>query len=63
MPMTANDYLDTADQRLDRGDSHREAQEALADFAGAQVSATQAVAAALVRLAEAVEGLRGSANP
>jgi len=58
MPMTASDYLDIADQRLDRGDARNEPEEASADFAGAQVSATQAVAAALVRLAEAVESLR-----
>jgi len=55
---TVGDYLYFADQRLERADSHNEPEEALAAFAGAQVSATQAVAAALIRLAEAVESLR-----
>jgi hypothetical protein len=58
MPMTASDYLDIADQRLTTGDVHREAGQASADYASAQVSAMQAVAAALIRLAEAVESLR-----
>jgi hypothetical protein len=58
MPMTADYYLDIANQALARGGERTEPEEALADFAGAQVSATQAVAAALVRLAEAVESLR-----
>jgi hypothetical protein len=58
MPMTASDYLDIADQRLTTADVHGEPERASADFAGAQVSAIQAVAAALVRLAEAVESLR-----
>jgi hypothetical protein len=58
MPMTASDYLDIADQRLAMADGHREPEQVSADIAGAQVSAIQAVAAALVRLAEAVENLR-----
>jgi hypothetical protein len=57
MPMTADDYLDIADQRLATGDGRRKPEEASADFAGAQVSAIQAVAVALIKLAEAVESL------
>jgi hypothetical protein len=40
MPMTADYYLDMADQALARGGERNEPEEALADFAGAQVSAT-----------------------
>jgi hypothetical protein len=39
-------------------DGHREPEQGSADIAGGQVNASQAVAAALGRLAEAVENLR-----
>jgi hypothetical protein len=61
MPMSASDYLDTADTLADSamkaGSPERES---LLTAIG-QVTATQGVAAAIVRLAEAVENLAGQA--
>jgi len=59
MPMTAGDYLDSADTLTDlamkAGSPERESFYA----AMGQVTAIQAVAAAVERLAEAVENLAG----
>jgi hypothetical protein len=57
MATTASNYLDTADGRLDRA-KWNEPEPVPVAAAAAQVSALQAVAAALDRLAEAVENLR-----
>ena len=57
MPRTTTDiYLDAADRRLDRAKWSEP--ESILVAAAAQVSAIQAVAAALDRLAEAVENQR-----
>ena len=58
MPMTASDYLNTVDSVLGRQDRFGDQEHARADVAEAQVMAIEAVAAALDRLAEAVESLR-----
>jgi hypothetical protein len=55
---TASDYLTNADTALNRSDPFREPERAQAYVAEAQVSAIQAVAAAIDRLAEAVENLQ-----
>lgn len=58
MPTMGSDYyLNIADQRLAMADGRREPEQVSADIASAQVTAIQAVAAAVERLAEAVENL------
>jgi hypothetical protein len=58
MPRTTTDiYLDAAEGRLDRA-KWSEPESILVAAAAAQVSTIQTVAAALDRLAEAVENLR-----
>jgi hypothetical protein len=54
--ISAEDYLTSADSALNRRD--RDPERASVDIAGAQVLAIQAVAAAISRLAEAVENLQ-----
>jgi|HubBroStandDraft_4_1064222.scaffolds.fasta_scaffold692323_2 hypothetical protein len=57
--ISADDYLTTADAAIHRADPHfGDIEKARADIATAQVSALQAIAAAVVRLAEAVEALQ-----
>jgi hypothetical protein len=56
---TASDYLTTSKAALQRADPHfGDPEKARAEIATAQVAATQAVAAAVDRLAEAVENLQ-----
>jgi len=59
MPMTAGDYLDSADLLKDMAMKAGSPERESLYNAAAQVTATQAVAAALERLAEAVENLAG----
>ncbi len=58
MPMTTSDYLNLADERVAMAADRDEPGEILAVSTIAQVSAIQAVAVAIDRLAEAVENLR-----
>ena len=62
MPMSAGDYLDSADslkdQAMKAGDPERES----LYTALSQATATAAVAAAIERLAQAVENLAGQAG-
>lgn len=62
MPMTASDYLNSVDLVLGRQDRFGDPEHGRADVAEAQVMAIQAVAAALERLAEAVENLAGQSS-
>jgi hemoglobin-like flavoprotein len=57
MPMTAGDYLNTADTLTDHAMKASSPERESFYNAAAQATATQAVAAAIVRLAEAVENL------
>lgn len=57
MPMSADDYLTSADSALARADHFDDLDKAQLTVAEAQVSAIQAVAAAIDRLAQAVETL------
>ena len=61
MPMSASDYLDTADTLADSAMKAGSPERESFYNAAAQVRAIEAVAAALVRLAEAVENLAGQA--
>ena len=61
MPMTADDYLNNVDLVLGRQDRFGDPEHARADVAEAQVTAIAAVAAAVDRLAAAVEFLAGQA--
>jgi hypothetical protein len=56
--MDASDYLTSSESALARADHFGDLERASLDVAEAQVAAIQAVAAALDRLAEAVENLR-----
>jgi hypothetical protein len=56
--MNASDYLTGSESTLARADHFGDLEKAQLDVAEAQVMAIQAVAAALDRLAEAVENLR-----
>jgi len=58
MPMTVSDYLNLADERMIVATDADEPEQILAVSTAAQVSAIQAVAVALDRLAEAVENTR-----
>lgn len=55
---TASDYLTSSESALSRSDPVRDPERAHLHVAEAQVSAIQAVAAAIDRLAEAVENLQ-----
>ena len=57
--MRASYYLETADERLDVADQQSEPERELAAIAAAQVKAIQAVAAAVGRLAAALEARPG----
>ena len=56
--MNASDYLTSSESALAQADHFGDLEHARLNVAEAQVAATQAVAAALDRLAEAVENLR-----
>jgi hypothetical protein len=56
--MNASDYLTSSESTLARADHLGDLEKARLNVAEAQVMAIQAVAAALDRLAEAVENLR-----
>jgi hypothetical protein len=58
MPMTTSDYLNLADERVAVAADRDEPGDILAVSTVAQVSAIQAVAVAIDRLAEAVENPR-----
>ena len=58
MPMSTDDYLTSADSTLARADHFGEPEKAHLIVAEAQVTAIQAVAAAISRLAKAVENLQ-----
>lgn len=61
MPMSAGDYLDSADSLKDMAMKAGSPERESLYNATAQVTATQAVAAAIERLAQAVENLAGQA--
>jgi hypothetical protein len=62
MPLTASDYLDSADTQCDMAVRADDPEYHARVIAEAQVTAIEAVAAAIVRLAEAVENLAGQAG-
>jgi hypothetical protein len=59
MPMSAGDYLDSADSLNDRAMKADDPERGSLYAAMSQASATAAVAAAIERLAQAVENLAG----
>jgi hypothetical protein len=59
MPMSASDYLDTSDSLCDMAMKADTPERESRYTAMGQIAAIQAVAAALERLAEAVENLAG----
>jgi hypothetical protein len=62
MPVSASDYLDSSDSLGDMAMKAGSPERESFYNAAAQVRAIEAVAAALVRLAEAVENLAGQAG-
>lgn len=58
MPMNADDYLTNSESALSRADHRAEPDKAKLWISEAQVMALQGIAAAIDRLAAAVEGLQ-----
>jgi hypothetical protein len=62
VPMSASDYLDRAGTQADSAVKARSPEDGMVHAAISQAIATAAVAAAIERLAEAVENLAGQAQ-